>query len=597
MTSSATPPDTLSATPAGPAAPPAPETAPPTAPPTARPAPLLLGLLALFGVIALLLLAPGRMTVSTMEGDVLHLLDGVTRMRMGQWPHVDFATPLGALAYLPVSAWGDLGLGRAMALSHATAAAVCLPALVWIGLSRLRLGMALALGAVVLVTAATLAWSPDSQGATAAMSYNHWGWALVMQGLALMLLDRAGATARGATGREATGRGRAAARTGALIDGLMIGALGAVLVFLKATFAVGLAGMWLVWVLTGAERRAIAASVLAGLGLAAAFAAAFGGVEVAQAYIGDLLRVAEAGEARPMSQKPALITFVTPSGLTVMIGALIGALALARGGRGRAAIRFFAACVAAHLLAWQNFGYDPTAMTALALILLAQSGGLIPGALAFGRPAATVALCAGLVIFGVRAPGLLNSARSFFHLFAAPPEQFAVLADFAPDVIWQRAQSDFSGRFKLLPEDDEPLSLGGITQPTCTVLAGGPGLIAEAAAAILETPALRGRSVLSLDLVNPLWMLTGAPPQAGAWNWVYGPSPAQIAGAELLALPRCPYAPPITRMMAEEAATSGRAMRVALRTPNWTIFEPGPVGSAPVPAPAQEAEGPEGAED
>ena len=210
MTSSATPPHTLSAAPAGPAAPPAPETAPPNAPPTARPGPLLLGLLALFGAIALLLLAPGRMTVSTMEGDVLHLLDGVTRMRMGQWPHVDFATPLGALAYLPVSAWGDLGLGRAMALSHATAAAVCLPALVWIGLSRLRLGMALALGAVVLVTAATLAWSPDSQGATAAMSYNHWGWALVMQGLALMLLDRAGATARGATGREATGRGRAA---------------------------------------------------------------------------------------------------------------------------------------------------------------------------------------------------------------------------------------------------------------------------------------------------------------------------------------------------------------------------------------------------
>ncbi|MEC9435537.1 MAG: hypothetical protein VYD87_21745 [Pseudomonadota bacterium] len=561
-----------------------PETATPQSPPprvetprAARPARFLAGLLALFAVFVVALLAPGRMVVSNMEGDVFHLLDGVTRMRLGQAPHLDFRTPLGILAYLPVAAWEGLGLGRSLALSHAIAAAVCLPGLAWIGLSRLRAGPALGYAAVVLITATTLSWDPLAKGATAAMSYNRWGWALLMVGGAILLLDRVAPSRRNGAG--------------AVIDGLLIGTLGAILLFLKVTFVVGLAGLWLVWVLTGAERRAVLVSVLAGLGLALALGLATGGVEAFSAYVDDLLAVADAGEIRPMSAARPTVAVITPEGLLLLSCALIGGLALARGGRGREALRFAAACLAAFLLAWQNFGHDPTSMSALAVALLALSGRLAPGALAFGRPAASVAFCAALVMLSVRAEGLVNSARSFAHLYAAPSEQFPAMQAFAPDIYWQRAGKDAAGRVKLYAADDSPITLGEVTQPYCAVLTGMSEMLAEAADAIRADDALRGRSVLTLDLLNPLWMIAGAPPQRGAWNWAYGGAAAQIAEADLVALPRCPFAEPLVKIMVGEVETSGRALRIAARTPNWTFFELGAPGSAPVPdEPAAEEE-------
>ena len=58
-----------------------------------------LAFIALFGGASV---AQGGLYLDTHEGDTYHLLDILLRMEMGQTPHLDFMTPIGFLAFLPI---------------------------------------------------------------------------------------------------------------------------------------------------------------------------------------------------------------------------------------------------------------------------------------------------------------------------------------------------------------------------------------------------------------------------------------------------------------------------------------------------------------
>ena len=76
----------------------------------ANPIIVLLGFIAIILVFAVANLIPDGLYVAKHEGDVLHLLDIIGRMLVGQVPHQDFLTPIGALAFYPI-VWsvGDSG--------------------------------------------------------------------------------------------------------------------------------------------------------------------------------------------------------------------------------------------------------------------------------------------------------------------------------------------------------------------------------------------------------------------------------------------------------------------------------------------------------
>ena len=62
----------------------------------------LVGIVAVFGTI---LLMKGGLYLNRHEGDALHLIEIVRRMSLGQWPHLDFVTPLGIAGFWPIAAF------------------------------------------------------------------------------------------------------------------------------------------------------------------------------------------------------------------------------------------------------------------------------------------------------------------------------------------------------------------------------------------------------------------------------------------------------------------------------------------------------------
>jgi len=60
-------------------------------------------LMSLVGGIAAISLLKGGLYVDRHEGDTLHLAEIVLRMSQGEWPHLDFVTPLGLMAFAPIS--------------------------------------------------------------------------------------------------------------------------------------------------------------------------------------------------------------------------------------------------------------------------------------------------------------------------------------------------------------------------------------------------------------------------------------------------------------------------------------------------------------
>ena len=83
-------------------------------------------------------LAKGGFYIGKHEGDTLHLLQIVLREARGQWPHLDFQTPIGVLATAPVALFVRLGAGVGHAILYAQIllAAIALPAIWWVASSR-----------------------------------------------------------------------------------------------------------------------------------------------------------------------------------------------------------------------------------------------------------------------------------------------------------------------------------------------------------------------------------------------------------------------------------------------------------------------------
>lgn len=507
-------------------------------------------LLGLFGVLqAGALLIPGRLGVDEMWGDVLHLMDGVARVRLGQVPHLDFMTPLGTLSLQAVAMW-DAGPGMAALLANALVMAMCLPLALWLGASRLSFGAALALGLCAMTLCATLSWTGAAVGATAAMNYNRWGWAATMLVLPILLVPPR--------------RPGQAADWG---DGLALGLTGALVVFMKLTFVAALGPAWLVWALAGRGRAALVSLGAAALG-AAVLIPATGGPEAAVAYAQDLIAVANsATRASPGAAVGEIAS--APLLIPLTLGCVAGALALLRGGLAREAALFALGAMAIYLASWQNYDNQPTGAVALPFVLLALAPRAREGAKALGWPAAAVLRTLAVALLALTVPPFLNMERSVFANWRSLSDREQLLPDAAPDIWWEATEPRI-----LAPADEgETRTFGGVEFATCQMPTGYVRAVAEAAEALRSDPALRGRTVMNADIIDALWLPAGAPPLPGAQLWLYAPPTRALLTAELLAVPRCPIATWASGFVLDEAQRLGLTGAPVARTTLWTIFE------------------------
>ena len=147
--------------------------------------------LAVLGVLAVLLLTSPAAVISDVPFDVFIPLDGAFRWTSGQWPHLDFHTPVGALYYaLYGVTMSVMGPTEAVLLVAPVVAAIpVVAALLYATVDRLDPGPR----ALVVLFGGLTAFSPrvlDAPDLAFLASYNRIGWALVIAGLLLLLLPR-----------------------------------------------------------------------------------------------------------------------------------------------------------------------------------------------------------------------------------------------------------------------------------------------------------------------------------------------------------------------------------------------------------------------
>lgn len=490
--------------------------------------------------------------VTRYDGDALHLLDIAGRMAGGQAIHVDFATPVGALAFWPMVLFMGAGwpAGVAFGLGQALFAALAAP-LIWrASSSRLPPFAGYLFAAAAMGLALSLTHGADG-GLAVSMHYNRWAWVLAFVAILLVILPDRG-------------------RPRPMLDGVLVAICLVGLVLLKATYAVAFGPVLVVAALLSGRAAMLGAGVVAGLVLAALLSLILGPGHWL-AYFGDLTHVAESA-LRPSPGLPLADLVVSPPYLPSALVALAGVWAIRRAGRAGEGLSLLLLYGAFVYVTWQNFGNDPLWLMVLAAILVALRPETDRDGLR--RLMTGLALAAAVLV----APLALNHWVSpLRHLFE-PPARFVEIAP-GSDVLMPRRPAELiRGRvnlnqpgemFDVVDDPDAettPLAVAAVPLPSCQVTTGIPAAVA----AVAED--LDGRGpVFVADILAAHW-LYGPPPLQGGAPWNYGTLEG-LGAARVVAVPLCPVSENVRRALVGLLNDAAPGLRLVERTPRVLIFE------------------------
>mgnify|MGYP003525575489 CR=1 FL=1 len=306
---------------------------------------LLAGLIVVMGGLPIL---KGGFYLGKHEGDTLHLAELVLRMADGQWPHLDFMTPIGYLAIAPI-AWfvkAGAGMGHAIFYAQIAVALVLLPAVMRVALSRLPGLWAYAYGALLMIFCLALVHGEAQVAVSISMHYNRWAWAIAYIVLPLAILAPLG-------------------RPRPWLDGTLIGLGLAVLVLMKVTYFVSIAPAILIALLARRDWKAIVAAAIAGLLVAAAMTVA-AGIPFWFAYLADLRTVAGSEiRAAPGEDFSSIIS--APLYMGASMALLAAVILLRQSGRAVEGLALLIAAPGFVYITYQNFGNDPQWLPMLVL--------------------------------------------------------------------------------------------------------------------------------------------------------------------------------------------------------------------------------------
>ena len=525
---------------------------------------LLAVLTAYVAAVSAMSLLKGGLYIARHEGDMLHLLDILFRLERGQIPHLDFMTPIGAFAFLPVHLFMKAGLGvdQAIHAAQAGVAVALLPLVWWAAWSRFPGWMAYVFGLVCLVLPLALVHGETVDAVSISMHYNRWAWALAFVGVALAVLPARGARR-------------------SVLDGSIIGLCGASLVMIKVTYAVALGPAILVALFLRHDRRALFAALAAGA-VVAAGVTAWAGIGYWPAYIADLLAVASS-EVRPNPSLDFASTLVAPAYLGGSLAALAAVVLLRRSGAAEGGLLVLLLLPGFAYIAYQNFGNDPQWLVLLGLLVLVLRE---EAAAEAARPRGALAYLA-VAIFALALPSYLNLAYSPLRHALVDP------ADYAPLLPGSERHSGFQtanvrayrvdGRIPLdeegsgleeyrdLGERDEPAFVLGEALPSCKVTLGLPAWFDAIAQDLAASGHAEGKRIISADLLSSHWLYNGAEPLVNGAPWYYGGLPG-FESADYLLVPLCPGLPPARKGILELVEETGATLTEVRRTPLYILL-------------------------
>ena len=517
--------------------------------------------IALFGG---LVLWQGTFFIEKHEGDTLHLIDILERLRLDQAIHRDFMTPIGILAFGPMDWARDLGLGlgQSMFAGQIFVAALLLPAAVWVGVSRMSKCGAPAFVTLIVVFCTALVHGQDQITPSISMHYNRWAWAVTFIAVGLVLLP-------------------AAHRNNSTLDGVFIGTLMAILAMIKMTYFVALAPGIGVGMLIQRQKKAIIWAIPAGLVVALAVTL-WQGPDIWSGYISDLLAVASSeSRQRPGNTFGAVIG--APAGIGCSLAVLMAVILLRQGRRNEQGLILLLLTPGFWYITFQNYGNDPLWIILLPFLLWPLRlqepvrnglGWDIGQALIF-LMAISLALGATSFLNMAYSPfrHLKNSGRDTTELVPGYPDlrlpkQRAYSAD--AEVILLENGAPFA-RYADVNEMLPPASINGENLTHCEMRIGLKAYF-EAMVADLETEGYGGSRVFIADIFGSIWLYGSFPVLQGSAPWYYGGLPGWD-DATHLAVPKCAISARSRRSILEQLEESGVALREVWRGDTLILFE------------------------
>jgi len=527
-------------------------------------------LVAVVAAYAVVTLAKGGFYIGKHEGDMLHLLQIVFREAQGQWPHLDFQTPIGVLATAPIALFVTLGFGVGMAilLSQVLVAAVALPAVWRVAESRFAGVWAYLFGGFVLVLILALVHGETERAVSFSMHYNRWAWAAAFLAIAPAVL--------------APREGRAAP----VADGLVIGFALSVLALVKVTYF----GAFLIPVAVALIGRGAWRSIATALGVGVVVAAVVtlmaGTPLFWLAYLRDLFTVA-GSEVRPQPGLPFAAVIGAPAYMGGSVVALLGVIFLRQAGRQLEGLVLLLLVPAFFYVQYQNWGNDPQWLGLLGLLLITlQPAQEIRNGFGWDVTKGLGLLATAAFVFA--APSALNLAYSpLRHLVVDTETHTPVLPgsgvheDLRTPAI-RALMLDGKQALDLAgspfhdfadPELRENLTeWNGEVWPECMI---DLGLITwfDAISDDLEASGLaEGKTAFAADILSSFWMFGAFEPLPGASPWYYGGLPG-FENADYLIVPRCPLSTKVRRLVLEEVEAADVALTEVRRNEMYVLYE------------------------
>ena len=537
-----------------------------------RPNPLVLFsiLLASLAGFAWIGLRPGALLISAHEGDTYHLLDILFRMDRGQVPHQDFMTPIGILAFLPITAFMErgFGVGQSILFSQVLVGTVLLPFVFYAVWTRLTPKMGYFFGAFTMLLVVAVTFGGTEPGLSISMHYNRWAWAI-----AYVVIILAFAPARGA------------ARP--LIDGILIGAGLSALVFVKVTFFVALVpGIATVLLMRG-SKSTIAATLITGV-IIAIGATLVLGLSFWSHYVSDLL-IVSSSDVRPNAgvSMSDLLTQSKSIAFTV-VGFLIFLL-VKRAGHYAEAFGLLLLVPGFFFITYQNFGNDPkwlVPMIALIVVLRPVPGEVLVNGADMHVAFTALATAAGLLFMhsittlvmsplrhAVQGAGtyepLIPNLAGHQDILVRSDRGFSMTAQIELDV---PGSAWFS--FRELASRSEPLELAGVEIPQCEIMAGSLASFVAINRDLSKASLPPQSSIFVADVLTALWLFGDFAPVTHGAPWYYGDLPG-VETADYVLVPKCGFLMSLRNTIIEDLNASDMVLTPIRDNELYALFSTG----------------------
>jgi len=504
-------------------------------------------------------LAKGGLFIDRHEGDTLHLTEILLRMGQGQWPHLDFVTPLGFAGFLPMAGFikAGFGVGTSIMLAQIAVAVALIPATWWAARTRFSAPWDMVFGASVLIMVLAMVHGEASPNVSMSMHYNRWAWAAAFLAVPLAMLPS---------------RGKASV----LRDGAIIGAALAFFILGKITFGVALApGLFLALALRGAwATMAVALGVVTAvmIGVTVTLGTGFWG-----AYMGDLMQVKSSG-IRPRAGVDVQTLLLAPRFLVGNLVLLASIVLLRKGKHPDLGLVLAALSPGFLYITYQNYGNDPKWLALLALLMITVG---------CTRQARLLALAAAALI----APSFLNMAVSPLRHLMLDKTQFAAVLPDAPHTDLHAPEARMNRvheRHGITFTDPQFLALNGtaevnpdvmfqgVSHPACVQQLGLFGVLRDVGHDLREFGLSGEAQIFTTDTFNAIWMFGGFTPLQGGAPWYYGDL-SGFENADYVLVPSCSITPRAFKATIEDInEIEGLEFKELRRTELYTLYQKNP---------------------